>query len=291
MSFLETPPSIPEGNSRIGIAFFDPKRKEKYIWKDGIVPYIISLPSQELIRNTIDFFHRQLKEYEFPNLVTWKERTTEHDYVEFIISKDETTWSEVGHIGGKQEISIASWANQGHILHEMCHTLGLSHEHSRFDRQKVGVEVFGNDINFSIQGFPLGPYDKLSIMHYKAGNYEGNCKITSMNGEDLGSEKLTIHDATSIYAIYGKPCCTTKLWQTRFVQPAFRCTNCGYKYFCTICAKDHHKGHIGTHFASTLIICGDKVEDEPLNYPKITKIVGAVIVSILMFSFIFKKIR
>ncbi len=80
----------------------------------------------------------------------------------------------VGYIeNGKRELKL-NWAHgYGTILHELCHVLGMWHEHSRADRDTY-VKVYANRImpdklhNFNIEPLQqmVGGYDYQSIMHY-----------------------------------------------------------------------------------------------------------------------------
>ena len=46
-------------------------------------------------------------------------------------------YSSVGRKGGEQIISLGNGClDKGHAIHEIMHTLGFFHEHSRFDRDK-----------------------------------------------------------------------------------------------------------------------------------------------------------
>ncbi|PRD21458.1 UNVERIFIED_CONTAM: nas-14 [Trichonephila clavipes] len=58
-------------------------------------------------------------------------------------------WSEWGRRGEIQALSLESpiCFEKGIILHEMMHTLGFLHEHSRFDRDKY-IEVVYDNIKY-----------------------------------------------------------------------------------------------------------------------------------------------
>ncbi|MED6255724.1 hypothetical protein ATANTOWER_013896, partial [Ataeniobius toweri] len=81
--------------------------------------------------------------------------------------------SHVGFIGGQQHVYVAPSCSVGNIAHEILHTLGFQHEHTRLDRDKFINVVQSNIIpgmekNFrKLDGQTFNiPYDYTSIMHY-----------------------------------------------------------------------------------------------------------------------------
>ena len=84
-------------------------------------------------------------------------------------------WSSVGRRGGSQYLSVGC-GNNGSIIHELLHALGLWHEHSRLDREAY-VRIDMNNVYYparqNFEKHPRGkqdslgvPYDLNSIMHY-----------------------------------------------------------------------------------------------------------------------------
>lgn len=111
--------------------------------------------------------------------IKFENRTTEENYVEFTRSSDDGTWSNLGMINGKQKIVLADWADEGSVIHEIGHTVGLIHEHSRSDRdqfvkiitsniqsgKKHNFRIVKNSINsstFDWNSIMLYPYDAFS---------------------------------------------------------------------------------------------------------------------------------
>ena len=131
-----------------------------FIWSDKIIPYVINEGFNETnkqnIQEAIDEYNRLFK-----GCLTWKPKTDEvrklvqsnkivfmyyfylnctpfqSVYVEFLNAG--SCYSKVGRVFWPfplpQSIHIGKCAHLvGHIKHEMMHTLGFYHEHSRSDR-------------------------------------------------------------------------------------------------------------------------------------------------------------
>jgi hypothetical protein len=79
--------------------------------------------------------------------------------------------SYLGRVGGVQRINLAdfafySWDNSV-IIHEICHALGLRHEHTRIDRDSY---VTVNTSNLTSSG--LAQFNKPSTNYYQTGVYD-----------------------------------------------------------------------------------------------------------------------
>ena len=113
-----------------------------YTWPDGKIPYVISSgfneTQKELIETAIDYYNT-----EFSGCIEWIKHTDQPSNVIF-----ENTGSCSSRIGVAfyplplaQTINIGRCSHLlGHIKHEMMHTIGFYHEHSRSDRDKY-IEV------------------------------------------------------------------------------------------------------------------------------------------------------
>jgi hypothetical protein len=110
------------------------------------------------------------------------EHTNERDHIYFKYGEG-CSAEEVGREvklfradGGQLEITIdPSWVNAGVVAHEVCHALGMFHEHCRQDRTRY-VNIDWDNIKEewkpqyekydSSTGKDIGRYDFESIMHY-----------------------------------------------------------------------------------------------------------------------------
>ncbi|KAK8749331.1 hypothetical protein OTU49_015798, partial [Cherax quadricarinatus] len=148
------------------------------LWPKGEVYYEFStefllLPLERyLIRQVMDNIASH-------SCINFRERTSEPDYIKIIFDRQKC-YSHIGRVGGKQLVSLGifcvNWWNLGTVYHELFHTLGFYHEHTRPDRDYY-IEVMWNNIadgqaqNFLKRSFNSValtdmPYDIKSVMHY-----------------------------------------------------------------------------------------------------------------------------
>ncbi|XP_075719675.1 astacin-like metalloendopeptidase [Rhinoderma darwinii] len=118
-------------------------------------------------------FNTVMKEFEMMTCVQFVNRSNEQAYIS--IESGSSCWSYVGKIGGKQivSLSMSKCISQGLIQHELVHTLGFYHEHTRKDRDNY-IDISWENIaksDYSAFNHDKGdvqnlPYDYNSIMHY-----------------------------------------------------------------------------------------------------------------------------
>lgn len=178
-----------------------------YRWIDNTVYYKIneSLPDQSRITNAI-------KHYEDKTPIKFIKWTNQPNYVEFI--EDENgVWSNVGMLGGRQEIGLYWAADDGAVIHEIGHTIGLIHEHSRWDRDQyikinLGNIQSGEEHNFRRikPQFKTATFDFNSIMLYSSYSYSvnGEPTITKLDGTtfEVTRQDLSKDDIDIIKTIY-----------------------------------------------------------------------------------------
>lgn len=96
--------------------------------------------------------------------------------------------SKVGRAGGRQILSLGEGChNVGSAIHELCHAIGLYHEHMRYDRDRY-LQIVWRNIQPSMrsqfekvsaaQYRPAADFDFNSIMIYGSRAFSKNRKVT-----------------------------------------------------------------------------------------------------------------
>jgi hypothetical protein len=183
------------------------------LWPNGIVPYKFDVAftdaaRQDIVRNSMQFitnsvgYSRQGPCIKFENI-----GLTERQTPDYILIRDGTDCSsELGRTGGQQNLNLnANCFDDGMMTttHELMHSLGFVHEHTRPDRDdfiKINLDniVKDKEGNFLKRNYANSkyfdpkwdnngsvdtsntPYDHLSVMHYGPKDF-------SANGQDVFS--------------------------------------------------------------------------------------------------------
>ncbi len=152
------------------------------LWPGGIVPYVVSSYAPESIAKRIS---SAILHWESNTCLRFAPRTTQKDFVHFTSLTSKCS-SNVGRRGGNQTIKIKSTCSFGNVVHEIGHTIGFWHEHSRPDRDSY-IRIMSKNIasgkhnNFlmrthqEVDSLQVG-YDYGSIMHYRTTSFSG-CRI------------------------------------------------------------------------------------------------------------------
>ncbi|KAJ1182622.1 hypothetical protein NDU88_007808 [Pleurodeles waltl] len=134
------------------------------------VPFVLD---PEFSNSNKALIRAALQEFNTLTCVKFTDRTMEADYLS--ISSGNGCWSYIGKTGGAQYLSLdkTQCMSKGIIQHEIEHSLGFYHEHTRSDRDQY-VDILWNNIAKDDWGSfekkdsnTLGlPYDYKSVMHY-----------------------------------------------------------------------------------------------------------------------------
>jgi hypothetical protein len=245
---------------------------ENRLWTNGMIPYKINenvdLKCQEEILAAIAVFHNN-------TCVRWKpySNDSDEDHVEFFMSGISSSYvgnievTKYGHLYEpeltSQPITIESSHCTLHVvLHEMAHTLGMTHEQSRSDRDGY-VTVYWEHVLRGKENQNLAkeetnnqniPYDYSSLMHYsifafsKDGEKTLEYRDTDYEFLGLQENSLSFYDIEDI----------TKAYKCAKSCPDLECLNAGFvDHTCSCRCPDYLQGERCEDVTSS---CGGIVE-------------------------------
>jgi hypothetical protein len=151
-----------------------------YIWIEavttGIPYYIDDSIAKSKFAYLIAEIHKAIEEFHKHTVIKFLEisfskRKTFKSCLQIGHDSVNKTHATVGKqpIGNDNQVYVGTWAKSDVIIHELLHVLGFNHEHSRADRDWYIKTIKKNAMevrNFVVVGYPYGPYDIDSIMHY-----------------------------------------------------------------------------------------------------------------------------
>ena len=180
-------------------------------WPGGVVPFVIDpgLGIPERIPAA-------LTEWESKTVVRFVPYTNQSDHVVFRSGAGCT--ANIGIIGtGPQIVILADLCPVSTVIHEIGHVLGLSHEHTRPDRDAHVIINWDNIWSFDRSDFFIesglnrdweSAYDISSIMHYSSNAFFNGSgpTIVKKDGSLIDAPAvLSAGDIAAVNAIYGGP--------------------------------------------------------------------------------------
>uniref|UniRef100_A0A8C5WH00 Metalloendopeptidase n=1 Tax=Leptobrachium leishanense TaxID=445787 RepID=A0A8C5WH00_9ANUR len=177
-----------------------------------IVPYILS---PKYTSPQVSLFMNAMQEMESVTCVRFVRRTNEDDYLNIVETGGCASF--IGKIGGAQDVYLNSdtCMTRGTIQHEIQHSLGFVHEHSRSDRDNYVNIMFQYISPESVSNFEKEDtnnlnkrYDYFSVMHYPVyafSNTSGKNTIVPKPDPSIpiGQRNgLSILDVAKINALY-----------------------------------------------------------------------------------------
>ncbi|TLV03951.1 M12 family metallopeptidase [Dyadobacter luticola] len=179
-------------------------------WENGIVYYTID---KSVTNSSVIYSAMALIESTVP--VKFVYRSNQYNYVTFKLGRGYS--SSVGVTGGQQFLTLGLAYSKGGVLHEICHTLGLFHEHTRNDRDQTITVNFAN-IPASLQpnflmhnqsgdaGFDFDKMDLGSVMmmdsYYCSGNNLPTMTTKSGQTFTIQRDNLSPNDIRCLTAMY-----------------------------------------------------------------------------------------
>jgi len=186
------------------------KIPESTRWPTNRIPFVIdsSLDASAILA--------AVEMFQMTN-ITFVERIDETDYVVFRRNDKGQCLSYLGHQGGEQDIFIdPKTCMAGNVAHEMMHTLGFVHEHSRADRDDFVTVHWENiervqypqfqKIDAEASLVALGPFDFDSVLLYASDAFSlgGHPSLTLKNGGryNVNRGRLSDIDIQKINKLY-----------------------------------------------------------------------------------------
>jgi len=181
------------------------------LWPGGVVPYHISedFGDQTIaaIKSAVDTLNAKTQVRFVPY-----DKTAHKDYVDIVVMDEDeggSGQSEIGRQSGRQKLWLKTSVDSSNtIVHELMHSLGFRHEHTRADRDRFVQILWGNiqdgeDGNFRIHDgdFLFDSYDKASVMHYNGFAFSKSCNLVLLGG---GTACGVCPDLKSFYDEQGK---------------------------------------------------------------------------------------
>jgi hypothetical protein len=179
-------------------------------WPEGIVPYTIDAAVDASL---ITAAMREMERHTAVRFVPWQ---NEKDYV-VVQATTKDCMSNLGRQGGEQKILVNSSCSKGVMLHELMHTLGFVHEHSRADRDDFVTIVWERveapykhqfqkfSAAMSIPGKSTFDFNSILLYHSHAfARNQASPTIVKKDGTTFSSNrtKLSTQDIEKIATVY-----------------------------------------------------------------------------------------
>lgn len=179
-------------------------------WHEGMVPYTIDAAVEN---PNIQAAMQEIMKKTAVRFIPWN---NEKDFVA-ILPTDKDCMSNLGRQGGEQKIVVNPRCSTGTIMHELMHTLGFVHEHSRADRDEhitIWWEQIQDPFKHQFQKFSAAislpeksTFDFDSILLYPSEAFAKKPNSPTMVKKDGSAfpgkrDKLSSQDIQKISALY-----------------------------------------------------------------------------------------
>ncbi|CAI4221274.1 unnamed protein product [Auanema sp. JU1783] len=199
-------------------------RNSQYKWNtypvannNYVIPYRITGAYDELEKATIA---EAIARIENNTCLKFKVRTNEQDFIDIQNERYEGCYTSVGRVPGINILMLesneaATCIETDIVMHELMHSIGLWHEHMRYDRDDYITVLFENiEAPYKSQFDKVTeeeattfnvPYDYTSVMHYAETAFAKKDKI-SMRTKDPKFQKVIGHQRDASPSDYQKIC-------------------------------------------------------------------------------------
>ncbi|KAK0426545.1 hypothetical protein QR680_009766 [Steinernema hermaphroditum] len=173
-------------------------RWTKYRSQDGyyVIPYVIS---GQFDREERMIILNAMRRIEMNSCIRFQKRRSESDYVDIQNQYYQGCYTSVGRLPGRNVVMLeansqATCVEHDIVIHELFHTIGLWHEHMRYDRDNYIKVHFENIEQMYFSQFAKVPkgesdtfgvkYDYRSVMHYAKDAFAKRKGLISMETFD-----------------------------------------------------------------------------------------------------------
>ncbi|OWF45479.1 Zinc metalloproteinase nas-6 [Mizuhopecten yessoensis] len=180
-------------------------------WRGRHVPYVLDPGFDQDQVNIITTAMADLHDLVGDDCINFQQKIdSDRDYVTILKGTDNGCYSDVGRHGGAQKLSLAPRClHKGTIFHELMHTLGFWHEHTRPDRDQY-IQINWDNIAYHKQPnffkmderdvVVLDRYDFYSIMHYSMYAFSNN-NLTTIQLSDSSVDTSRIGQRVNLTAL------------------------------------------------------------------------------------------
>ncbi|CAI2352066.1 unnamed protein product [Caenorhabditis sp. 36 PRJEB53466] len=188
-----------------GPVLFNALKNKQLTWENGVIPFEMDTAFSA---NEVKILEKAFDSYRRNTCIRFEKRDGQTDYLNIV--KGYGCYSQVGRTGGKQEISLGRGCFFHEIIvHELMHSVGFWHEHSRADRDDhirimwdnilPGMKSQFDKISAVLQDLQGENYDYKSIMHYDSTAFSRNGRNTIETVKDGFTEVIgTAQDLSSL---------------------------------------------------------------------------------------------
>jgi hypothetical protein len=182
-------------------------------WEGGIIPYDVD---PKMDRTNLD---AAIADVNRLTKIYFVLHSGEADYVYFRLpdTSEDVCQSFLGRKGGMQETILQKTCGKGQVLHELMHTIGFVHEHSREDRDLYVNIIWDNILTPQKNQFQMLPahisnptgseFDFNSVLLYPADAFTRNGEFTMTQKDgtiySVNRSNLSALDVRRVNSLYG----------------------------------------------------------------------------------------